>query len=286
MNGTTTGNPIDGFTVDRDAIQYVGHGLQRPECILAERDGSLWVADARGGVVHIRPDGGQELITQSVATEFAESGGRRRPVHRGHPAQRLGAGPRRQPLCQQFRHRPAGADDPRRRDPGAARQHRRPADRQGQLRPARFEGSAVADHLHPHPELDAGDQPQHRRRLRRADRGRHGPDRRRRLRLHQRDPARCDGGVALRRRDDRPADHAAARRGGRQPVRPAGVRPRRPRRLHRWHRVRRLRQPLGHPCDDRPAVRDHAGGRAADPARRRRPGRQRPADGGPSRRTR
>lgn len=73
MSGTTAGNPIDGFTVDRDAIQYVGHGLQRPECILAERDGSLWVADARGGVVHIRPDGGQELITQSVATGFAEA---------------------------------------------------------------------------------------------------------------------------------------------------------------------------------------------------------------------
>lgn len=66
-------NPIDGFEVDRAAIAYVGEGLQRPECILAERDGSLWSADARGGVVHIRPDGTQRLVTQSEATGFASA---------------------------------------------------------------------------------------------------------------------------------------------------------------------------------------------------------------------
>ncbi|HET9903581.1 MAG TPA: SMP-30/gluconolactonase/LRE family protein [Xanthobacteraceae bacterium] len=64
-------NPIDGFVVDRGAIRYVGEGLQRPECILAEPDGSLWSADARGGVVHIRPDGSQALITQRVESAFA-----------------------------------------------------------------------------------------------------------------------------------------------------------------------------------------------------------------------
>jgi gluconolactonase len=63
-------NPIDGFTVDRTEIGYVGEGLQRPECVLAERDGSLWAADARGGVVHIRPDGSQKLISQSEGTAF------------------------------------------------------------------------------------------------------------------------------------------------------------------------------------------------------------------------
>jgi gluconolactonase len=66
-------NPIDGFTVDRASISYIGHDLQRPECILAERDGSLWSADARGGVVHIRPDGTQKLITQRAETGFAEA---------------------------------------------------------------------------------------------------------------------------------------------------------------------------------------------------------------------
>lgn len=66
-------NPLDGFTVDPAAIRYVGEGLQRPECILAERDGSLWSADARGGVVHIRPDGSQTLITQTASRGFAEA---------------------------------------------------------------------------------------------------------------------------------------------------------------------------------------------------------------------
>jgi len=64
-------NPLDGFRIDRDAITYIGRDLQRPECVLAERDGSLWSADARGGVMRIRPNGEQSLITQSVATDFA-----------------------------------------------------------------------------------------------------------------------------------------------------------------------------------------------------------------------
>ncbi|MBC9206556.1 SMP-30/gluconolactonase/LRE family protein [Roseomonas aerophila] len=68
-----TPNPIDGFTVDPSAITYVGAGLQRPECILAERDGSLWAADARGGVVHIRPDGSQRLVTQRARSTFAQA---------------------------------------------------------------------------------------------------------------------------------------------------------------------------------------------------------------------
>lgn len=63
-------NPIDGFTVTAEDLWYVGHDLQRPECILAEPDGSLWSADARGGVVHIRPDGTQALIAQALDTRF------------------------------------------------------------------------------------------------------------------------------------------------------------------------------------------------------------------------
>lgn len=57
-------NPIRGFSIDLESIKFAGVGLQRPECILAEPDGSLWAADARGGVVHIRPDGTQKIITQ------------------------------------------------------------------------------------------------------------------------------------------------------------------------------------------------------------------------------
>lgn len=66
-------NPIDGFQVDPAELKTIGRDLQRPECILAEPDGSLWSADARGGVVHIRPDGSQTLIAQSLESGFADT---------------------------------------------------------------------------------------------------------------------------------------------------------------------------------------------------------------------
>ena len=58
-----TDNPILHFALEKSAIQYIGNDLQRPECILAEPDGTLWSADARGGVVRISPDGKQQIIT-------------------------------------------------------------------------------------------------------------------------------------------------------------------------------------------------------------------------------
>lgn len=63
-------NPILDFGIDRQAIRYIGRDLQRPECILAEPDGTLWAADARGGVVRIEQDGRQALITQQRSTHF------------------------------------------------------------------------------------------------------------------------------------------------------------------------------------------------------------------------
>jgi sugar lactone lactonase YvrE len=61
----TPPNPLKGWQVDPDQIRMIGHDLARPECILAERNGSLWVADSRGGVMHILPNGHQRLITVS-----------------------------------------------------------------------------------------------------------------------------------------------------------------------------------------------------------------------------
>lgn len=66
-------NPIIGFKVDPAEIQYIGQDLQRPECILAEPDGTLWAADARGGVVRISADGSQKIITQSFDDTFEEA---------------------------------------------------------------------------------------------------------------------------------------------------------------------------------------------------------------------
>jgi gluconolactonase len=63
-------NPIHDFGIDASSLQYIGEDLHRPECILAEKDGSLWAADARGGVTRIRPDGDQRLITQKRSGHF------------------------------------------------------------------------------------------------------------------------------------------------------------------------------------------------------------------------
>jgi gluconolactonase len=67
-----TSNPVLDFGIDKDALHYVGSGLQRPECILAEPDGTLWSADARGGVVRIA-NGTQELITQAHSEHFEQA---------------------------------------------------------------------------------------------------------------------------------------------------------------------------------------------------------------------
>ena len=70
-------NPLIGFQIDPADLSFVGKDLERPECILAERDGTLWSADGRGGVMRIDPDGTQELILQqgqkmNTATSFED----------------------------------------------------------------------------------------------------------------------------------------------------------------------------------------------------------------------
>jgi sugar lactone lactonase YvrE len=71
LEAAMAANPLKGWQVDRSQIRHWGHDLQRPECILAERDGTLWTADARGGVVRIAPDGRQTLIAQQPSQGLA-----------------------------------------------------------------------------------------------------------------------------------------------------------------------------------------------------------------------
>ncbi len=59
-------NPLLNWRVERNQIQFFGKDLQRPECILAERNGTIWTADARGGAMKIMPNGTQELIAPFV----------------------------------------------------------------------------------------------------------------------------------------------------------------------------------------------------------------------------
>ena len=51
----------DGLPLPLDGLRFVGSGLVRPECVLANAAGDLFTADWRGGVAHLRPDGSQAL---------------------------------------------------------------------------------------------------------------------------------------------------------------------------------------------------------------------------------
>jgi len=66
-------NPLDGFRIQRSDLQFIGKDLQRPECILAEKNDTLWAADARGGIMKILPDGTQTLITQEADSRFGQA---------------------------------------------------------------------------------------------------------------------------------------------------------------------------------------------------------------------
>ena len=65
-------NPLDNFHVDKGAVQFVGENLNRPECILSQKDGSLWTSDARGGVMHIAPGGRQRIVAPNSGESAGE----------------------------------------------------------------------------------------------------------------------------------------------------------------------------------------------------------------------
>src|SRR4029453_13925948 len=66
-------NPVLDFGIDRNTLEYVGHDLQRPECILAEPDGGLWGADARGGGGRLQ-NGREGIIPQRQSEPFDRAG--------------------------------------------------------------------------------------------------------------------------------------------------------------------------------------------------------------------
>lgn len=69
-------NPLKDWEVNRDEIQFIGKDLQRPECILTEPNGTIWTADARGGVMKISPDGNQELLLSDYGKSIADDSGK------------------------------------------------------------------------------------------------------------------------------------------------------------------------------------------------------------------
>lgn len=55
-------NDLMNFRLNAGDIRFTGSDLSRPECVLAEDDGTLWVSDDRAAVTRIAPDGTQTLI--------------------------------------------------------------------------------------------------------------------------------------------------------------------------------------------------------------------------------
>lgn len=53
---------IDGFSVDKNTLQFIGKGLSRPECIIAEPDGTLWISDNRAALTCIEADTGKQRL--------------------------------------------------------------------------------------------------------------------------------------------------------------------------------------------------------------------------------
>lgn len=54
--------PIQEFQLDLDDLTYTGQDLVRPESVLAQPDGTLWVSDGRGGVTGLDPEGRQRYL--------------------------------------------------------------------------------------------------------------------------------------------------------------------------------------------------------------------------------
>jgi len=53
---------IKDFTLDVTNLNFTGQNLSRPESVLAEKDGTLWTSDNRGGVTRIDPDGTETTL--------------------------------------------------------------------------------------------------------------------------------------------------------------------------------------------------------------------------------
>lgn len=54
--------PIKEFHLELSDLTYTGTDLVRPESVLAQPNGTLWMSDGRGGVTRINPDGSQQFL--------------------------------------------------------------------------------------------------------------------------------------------------------------------------------------------------------------------------------
>ncbi|MPS25457.1 SMP-30/gluconolactonase/LRE family protein [Pigmentiphaga sp.] len=59
------------FSVSLSDVETVGHGLRRPECVLCNRHGDMFVAHLGHGIMHIAPDGTQRAIGNHAEVDGA-----------------------------------------------------------------------------------------------------------------------------------------------------------------------------------------------------------------------
>ena len=65
---------MTAFEVTLADLQFVGHDLARPECVVATAGGDLFVSDRRGGITHLLPDGQQRFIAGQDVDGFLPNG--------------------------------------------------------------------------------------------------------------------------------------------------------------------------------------------------------------------
>jgi gluconolactonase len=54
--------PLGDWKLEIKDIGWHADNLSRPECVVAERDGTLWASDNRGGLARITPDGRHSVV--------------------------------------------------------------------------------------------------------------------------------------------------------------------------------------------------------------------------------
>ncbi len=70
-----TSTPPGGAVIGLDDIALLGKGLSRPECVLCTSNGRVFVANARGGVTILEPDGSQtEHLARDPGFELMPNG--------------------------------------------------------------------------------------------------------------------------------------------------------------------------------------------------------------------
>ena len=63
------------FPLFPGSLEQVGAGLQRPECVVVDRENALYVPDWGGGVTRIGPDGSQQTwLAEKPPVELRPNG--------------------------------------------------------------------------------------------------------------------------------------------------------------------------------------------------------------------